>query len=236
MGEKIIIPMYRLWLHGLYGLYGPQCLLSPKRPINLTHWGRVTHICVGNLTIIGPDNGLSPGRRQAINRTNAGILLIGTLGTNFSEILIEILIVSFKKMCFKVSSAKRRPFCLGLNVLISLSHVSKRDLRHYQCTWNILHRLSVSSLKSYHNAILLSLGTFSNYTHFQKLHPHWILVFKWNGCHSVSCHEFVWNDKILNWVVSEKRCPPVTCIALVCWIHYKCFMQVYTLSILHSIT
>ena len=31
-----------------------------------THSGRVTHICVGNLTIIGSDNGLSPGRRQAI--------------------------------------------------------------------------------------------------------------------------------------------------------------------------
>ena len=32
----------------------------------LTHWGRVTHICVSKLTIIGSDNGLSPGRRQAI--------------------------------------------------------------------------------------------------------------------------------------------------------------------------
>ena len=32
----------------------------------LTHWGQVTHTCVGNLTIIGSDNGLSPGRRQAI--------------------------------------------------------------------------------------------------------------------------------------------------------------------------
>ena len=56
----------------------------------LIHWGRVTHICVGNLTIIGPDNGLSPGRRQAIIWTNDWILLIGPLGTNFSEILIEI--------------------------------------------------------------------------------------------------------------------------------------------------
>ena len=28
----------------------------------LTHWGRVTHICVIDLTIIGSDNGLSPGR------------------------------------------------------------------------------------------------------------------------------------------------------------------------------
>ena len=58
---------------------------------SLTHWGRVTHICVSKLTTIGSDNGLSPGRRQAIIWTNAGILLIGPLGTNFSEILIEIL-------------------------------------------------------------------------------------------------------------------------------------------------
>ena len=32
----------------------------------LTHLGRATHICVGKLTTIGSDNGLSPGRRQAI--------------------------------------------------------------------------------------------------------------------------------------------------------------------------
>ena len=83
----------------------------------LTHWGRVTHICVSKLTIIGSDNVLSPDRRQAIIWTNAGLLLIGPLRTNFSEILIEILKFSFKKMRLKLSSAKRRPFCLGLNVL-----------------------------------------------------------------------------------------------------------------------
>ena len=83
----------------------------------LNHWGRVTHICVSKLTIIGSDNGLLPDRRQAIIWTNAGLLLIGPLWTNFSEILIEILTFSFKKMRLKVSSAKRRPFCLGLNVL-----------------------------------------------------------------------------------------------------------------------
>ena len=83
----------------------------------LTHWGRVTHICVGKQTNIGSDNGLSPGRRQAIIWTNAGILLIGPLGTNFSEISIKILTFSFTKMRLKVSSAKWRPFCLGLNVL-----------------------------------------------------------------------------------------------------------------------
>ena len=83
----------------------------------LTHWGRVTHICVGNLTIIGSDNGLSPGRRQAITWTNVGILLIGPLGTNFSGMLIEIRTFSFKKIHLKMSSGKWRPFCLGLNVL-----------------------------------------------------------------------------------------------------------------------
>ena len=87
--------------------------------ITLTHWGRVTHICVGNLTIIASDNGLSPGRRQAIIWNNAGILLIGPLGTNFSEILIEIKTFSFKKMDLKMSSGKWRPSCLGLNVLIA---------------------------------------------------------------------------------------------------------------------
>ena len=56
-----------------------------SRVYELTHWGRVTHICVGKLTIIGSENGLSPGRRQAIIWTNAGILLIEPLGTNFSE-------------------------------------------------------------------------------------------------------------------------------------------------------
>ena len=79
----------------------------------------MTHICVINLIIIGSDNGLSPDQHQAIIWTNAGILSIGPLGTNFSEILIEILTFSFKKMCLKVSFAKRRPFCLSLNVLIS---------------------------------------------------------------------------------------------------------------------
>ena len=72
----------------------------------LIHWGRVTHICVDNLTIIGSDNGLSPGRHQAIIWTNAGILLIEPLGTNFSEILIEIHTLWFKKMDLKISSAK----------------------------------------------------------------------------------------------------------------------------------
>ena len=95
----------------------------------LTHWGRVMHICVGNLTIIGSDNDLSPGRRQAIIWTNDVILWFRPLGTNFSEILIEFLTFWFKKMRLNVSFAKWRPFCLGLNVLnfsrdLKYQHVS----------------------------------------------------------------------------------------------------------------
>ena len=79
------------------------------------------YVCVSKSTIIGSDNGLSPGRRQAIIWTSAGILLIRSLGTHFNEMLIEILIFSFMKMRLKVSSAKWRPFCLGLNVLSAYS-------------------------------------------------------------------------------------------------------------------
>ena len=104
---------------------------SVCHPQSKTSAGRVTHICVSKLTIIGSDNGLSPGRRQAIIWTNAGILLIGPYGTNFSEILIEILAFSFTKMSLKVSSAKWRPFCLSLNVL---THWSLGDVAGI---WNV---------------------------------------------------------------------------------------------------
>ena len=103
----------------------PQCL---EQVINqrLTHWGRVTHICVSDLITIGSDNGLSPSRRQAIIWTNARILFIGPLGINFSEILIEIHTFSLKKMHLKMSSAKGRLFRLGLDVINSqeTSHTS----------------------------------------------------------------------------------------------------------------
>ena len=48
-------------------------------------------------------------------------MLIGTLGTNFNEILSEIRTFSFIKMHLKMSSAKWRPFILGLNVLSKIT-------------------------------------------------------------------------------------------------------------------
>ena len=96
----------------LLGLRTPFCELPSRNTVlyigfwcfsvnELTHWGRVTHRCVSKLTIISSDNGLSPGRRQAIIWTNAGTMLIGPLGTNFSKSLIGILHFHTRKCIWK---------------------------------------------------------------------------------------------------------------------------------------
>ena len=90
-----------LWKLQAYDFNPSWAPLMYKKIVGLTHWGRVTHICIGNLTIIGSDNGLSSGWGQAITWTNVGILLIGPLGTNFSEMLIEIHTFSLKKTHLK---------------------------------------------------------------------------------------------------------------------------------------
>ena len=117
-----------------------------KRVFILTHWGRVMHICISKITIIGSDNGLSPGRRQAIIWTNVGILLIGPLGTNVSEILIAIYAFSLKKVHWKMSSGKWRPFCFGRNVLIEALGVRFKllasggmETRLSYCVQNLLY-------------------------------------------------------------------------------------------------
>ena len=95
------------------------------KEIWLTYRGVVTHICVGIRTV-GSDKGFSPGRHQAIIWSNAGILFIGPLGTDFNEILIKIQ-VSLANM----SSARCLPFLLSLSVL------TERDLvcRLPYATW-----------------------------------------------------------------------------------------------------
>ena len=101
---KYVEPCHRyFWTHPYHGDI-----------FSLTHWGRVMHIWVSKLTLLGSHNGLLPRWCQAIICTNAGILLTWNLGTKFNEISSEIHTFSFKKM----SSGKWRPFCLSLNVLI----------------------------------------------------------------------------------------------------------------------
>ena len=59
------------------------------------------------------DNGLVPEQRQAIFWTNTGILLIGPLGTNFSEILIEIQTLFLNIIRLKMPSANIGHFVLA---------------------------------------------------------------------------------------------------------------------------
>ena len=146
----------------------------------------MTHLCVGNLTIIGSDNGLSPGRRQAITWTNVGILLIEPLGTNFSEMLGEIHTYSFKKIHLKVSSGKWWPFCLGLNMLNSL------PCHHAKCVLNGLFAHSLwcqVDMKTNTSAFLgiEHIDDETNWPPFSKYHlliyfPVWklLLYFYWN--------------------------------------------------------
>ena len=65
----------------------------------LTHWGRVTHLCVSKLTSIDSDNGLSPWRRQDIIWNNDGILLIRP--TNLSEIYSKFKHFRWRKNTFE---------------------------------------------------------------------------------------------------------------------------------------
>ena len=92
----------------------------------LTHLPLVPHICISGSGQHASDNGLSPIRHQAIIWTNAGLLSIGPLGTNFSEILIKIQNFSFTKMHVKRSSAKWQPFCpWGEELSVDISFYSE---------------------------------------------------------------------------------------------------------------
>ena len=134
-------PMHFIWCIWYWCVNSPSVAVSPdlsndifsccfigdwiqQLKLSLTCWGRAMHICVGKLTIFGSDNGLLPGRCQAIICTNDKVLLITPLGTNFSEILIGNQIFSFEEMHLKMSSVKWHALCLGLNVVTRWGRVT----------------------------------------------------------------------------------------------------------------
>ena len=87
----------------------------------------MTHICVSKLTKIGSDTGLSPDRRHAIIWTNTGILLIGPLETNISEILIEICIFfqenAFENVVRKLAASLSPPQCVNCFAVAPNVHI-----------------------------------------------------------------------------------------------------------------
>ena len=70
MGGK---PLSKTMMDQFAKFYMFQCVILVSDDC-LTHWGRVTHMCLGNLTIIGSDNGLAPNHYlnqcwNIVNRT-----------------------------------------------------------------------------------------------------------------------------------------------------------------------
>ena len=92
-----------LWVQSLWYIllccYRDVCYVEPcvsqnmfeknfhnrKMSIAIAHWGRVTHICVDKLIIIGSDNGLSPDRRQASHYLNQCSIIVNWILANIFQ-------------------------------------------------------------------------------------------------------------------------------------------------------
>ena len=99
---------------------------------------------------------MSPGRRQVIIRANAGILLTAHIGTNFSEIWIEIDALPFKKIHYKMSSVKWRQF--GSASICFKSH------RNFRCLGEACILRQTESSFSAKPCSNLIMNPFTNYS------------------------------------------------------------------------
>ena len=88
----------------------------------------MTHRCISKLTTIDSDNGWLPGQCQAIIWISTGILLIGTLGTNFIEIVIETKTFSWRKCIWK---------CHLWNIVLGLNVLSLKKTFSFYCTTSL---------------------------------------------------------------------------------------------------
>ena len=170
----------------------------------------MTCICNRNLTIIGSDNGLSPGRWQAIIWTNAGILLIGPLWTNFSEILIEIQSFSFKKMHLKLSSAKWRPLCLSLNVLSPPLQPRKQvlfaEVQHW-ADYNSAICLSVGSiLDNLFIEVKLCWNTYCQISNIRHIQTQILLVSSCSCFWPIHWSQVLGREWRCSWSSADRRC------------------------------
>ena len=125
----------------------------------------MTHIHISDIFIIGSDNGLSLGRCQTLIGTNAGLLLIGSLEINISEILITSNTFSFKKMHLKLPFAK-----------CCLSRLSPNESIYPTC--DILRRWPISSMcAGNHLYVIQGNSTFKGVSHskskYDAVHPYW---------------------------------------------------------------
>ena len=91
----------------------------------------MTQLCARKLTIVGADNGLSPGRHQTIIWTNGGILLICTLGNlkrnsytyiqenEFDNVVSEMVAILSRPQYVKVNMTQEFCICVLPRVMLS---------------------------------------------------------------------------------------------------------------------
>ena len=104
---------------------------------HLTHWNRVTHICVSKH--IGHhwfSQWLVACSAPSHYLNKCWGIFNWTLQTNFSKIWIEIQAFSLNRMHFKLPSAKRRSFCFGLKVLNETFQSYNYITSNALCMWN----------------------------------------------------------------------------------------------------
>ena len=195
-----------------------SCSMDCRCGGDLTNWGRVTHICVNKLTVIGSDNGLSPGRRQAIIWTNAGILLIGPFQEN-----------AFESVVWKTAAILSRPQWVNsfrpsgpVNCAVTGSdNVLSPDLRQV-IIWanaglvlivnknkigNILCKMTVILSRPCDVAVVIRMVCCKNLYQLIscKLRSRsirwWDLTLQWrhNGCHGISNHQQL--DGLFNYLL-----------------------------------
>ena len=172
----------------------------------------MTLICVSKLTIIGSDNGLAPTRWHAIIWINDGILLIWPLGINFSEILIKIHILSFKKMHLEMSSGNWRPFCLGPPV-----RIDNTGLWLFLCfdleqphPKTILIVWKLSSVERFTIILQNQIARVDSFTNLTK---RWVFRFRLNA--SISSHNLISFGKQFHArgpYTANARLPKVSCL------------------------
>ena len=129
--HNLLIDVYSIYLY-TFNFYNIQ-YWKVFLVYNITHWGRVTHICVGNLTIIGSDNGLSPGRRQAIIWSilnQCWIIVNWTLRNKLQWNFNRNSDIFIQENGFENVVCKMASICLGLNELIGLGLVGAQVAPH----------------------------------------------------------------------------------------------------------
>ena len=145
----------------------------------------MTHVYVwaNRIFIVSYNGSVSPVQHQAITRTSTciNLLSIEPSGTNFSEIY-SLQTYSWKTILFNISSAKCRPFCSGLCMIIldqSLYHgFSYFHVTNFASSWVLIFHFIFTQIN---NCLLISLQIQSETLMKENIKLSHDFVIKWKN-------------------------------------------------------